>query len=249
MSGFTSVRVRPPTATAMVASGLFALTMLASILHTVLTWQLSGDQRRVREAADPVAASRTMPDRPISPDDVLVVLALLMLASAVAFLIWLGQARRVAETVNPGAGHRLGQAWLIGGWFTPVLQLWYPLHTVTDVQRASDPARPDSGKEVRLLWWVSWSGYWVAFWSFFVFWLLTGSDLMRPMSTGDPEADLENIVEHSAKIYLLLDLGVTTLSVLLTASAVLGSTLILRITGRQAELIDQASPVGPRVGG
>lgn len=59
-------------------------------------------------------------------------------ATAVVFLMWLWRARRNAELINPAA-HRLGRGWTIGGWFCPVVNLWYPRFVVDDIWRASRP--------------------------------------------------------------------------------------------------------------
>jgi len=78
-----------------------------------------------------------------------------MLATAAALLTWMWRARINAERLNP-AEHRLSRAWAIGGWFCPVVQLWYPRVVMDDLWRAS---RPDERGSLVRYWWFALLAY------------------------------------------------------------------------------------------
>ena len=85
------------------------------------------------------------------------------LAATVLFIMWLWRVRSNAEFLCRAA-HRRGRGWVVGAWFVPVINLWWPKQIVDDVVAASDPrTRPFSPNlnEVRptrmvLWWWLSW---------------------------------------------------------------------------------------------
>jgi Domain of unknown function (DUF4328) len=85
------------------------------------------------------------------------------LAVLVLFIVWLWWVRSNAEFLCR-AVHRRGRGWVVGAWFVPVINLWWPKQIVDDVVAASDPrTRPFTPnlKEVRptrtvLWWWLSW---------------------------------------------------------------------------------------------
>jgi hypothetical protein len=90
------------------------------------------------------------------------------IAAGVVFLVWSWRARINAEWIGEldmlrqsvdggvtpvGNAHRLSRGWVIGGWFCPVVNLWFPYQIVLDIWRASAPRRPVSGGLVRV-WWL-----------------------------------------------------------------------------------------------
>jgi hypothetical protein len=80
---------------------------------------------------------------------------LAMAAAATALLTWVWRARVNAEQLNP-AEHRLSRGWSIGGWFCPVVNLWFPRHIIDDIWRTSRPGgqgREQSGL-VRAWWYT-----------------------------------------------------------------------------------------------
>ncbi|MET8542874.1 DUF4328 domain-containing protein [Kitasatospora sp. NPDC004799] len=80
-------------------------------------------------------------------------------ATAVVFIVWFHRVRVNAEVFAPN-GHRFRRGWAIGGWFTPVVALWFPRQIAGDTWCAS--ARPDaSGVRPTIpshlvnLWWAT----------------------------------------------------------------------------------------------
>ena len=85
------------------------------------------------------------------------------LAATVLFIVWLWRVRSNAEFLCR-AVHRRGRGWVVGAWFVPVINLWWPKQIVDDVVAASDPRThpfTPNLNEIRptrvvLWWWLSW---------------------------------------------------------------------------------------------
>jgi len=88
---------------------------------------------------------------------------LAVLAAGVVFIVWLWRARGNAELFCSGR-HRRGRSWVIGGWFCPVVNFWFPKQIVDDVIAASDSRTPPLFPDLRqipphdlvLAWWLIW---------------------------------------------------------------------------------------------
>jgi hypothetical protein len=88
---------------------------------------------------------------------------LALLAAGVVFIVWLWRARGNAQFFCYGR-HRRGRGWVIGGWFCPVVNFWFPKQIVDDVIAASDPRTPPLLPDLRriprhglvLAWWLTW---------------------------------------------------------------------------------------------
>jgi len=106
------------------------------------------------------------PDRLDRADEVVVLAVggwvLALLAAGVVFIVWLWRARGNAELFCFGQ-HQRGRGWVIGGWFCPVVNFWFPKQIVDDVIAASDPRTPPRvpdlrgirGNGVVLAWWLT----------------------------------------------------------------------------------------------
>ncbi|MFI6952810.1 DUF4328 domain-containing protein [Nocardia sp. NPDC050408] len=101
-----------------------------------------------------------------------IIMFVALLGTGIVFLVWLRQARSNADALC-AARHRLPIGWVVGGWFCPVVNLWFPATILTDVLRASDPRTPKDAPDLRgrpggLLvgvWWSAWLATWtVLFW-------------------------------------------------------------------------------------
>jgi len=88
-----------------------------------------------------------------------------LLASGILVMVWLWAARENAEVLCR-ANHRHAVGWVIGGWFCPVVNLWFPCHVVDDVWRTSHPDTPAETLDISVLphsalvrgWWLAWLG-------------------------------------------------------------------------------------------
>lgn len=109
----------------------------------------------------------------VGADDLSTIAAVLVLITypltGAVFLLWLWKARLNAEQIE-WDGHRLGRGWTIGGWFCPVVNLWFPYRVVDDIWRVSRPDGVlDPSTPVRR-WWFAWIATGVA-----SMWLLRAS--------------------------------------------------------------------------
>src|SRR4029453_19104666 len=99
----------------------------------------------------------------------------LLMGTAIAFLIWLWQARENTEFLHSPLAPRLVpppepgrvlprhvQGWVVGSWFCPIVQFWYPRQVVEDVVAASEPPdQPGAARTGRMRtllygWWGTW---------------------------------------------------------------------------------------------
>ncbi|WP_369391458.1 DUF4328 domain-containing protein [Streptomyces sp. CG1] len=78
-----------------------------------------------------------------------------LVATAVVFLCWLWRARTNAEVFDP-AGQSRARGWAIGGWFCPVVNLWFPRRIVLDVWDASAPWGSRVRHGLVNSWWALW---------------------------------------------------------------------------------------------
>ncbi|MGW2489633.1 DUF4328 domain-containing protein [Streptomyces sp. NPDC001606] len=78
-----------------------------------------------------------------------------LLAAAVVYLCWLWRVRVNAEVFRPDL-HRMRRGWTIGGWFCPIVNLWFPRRIVEDVWDASLPLGSRTGRAPVTAWWTLW---------------------------------------------------------------------------------------------
>jgi predicted secreted protein len=161
------------------------------------------------------------PDRLDRADEVVVLAvggwALALLAAGVVFIVWLWRARGNAELFCYGQ-HRRGRGWVIGGWFCPVVNFWFPKQIVDDVIAASDPRTPPLFPDLRriprhglvLAWWLTWVA------------------TMVRGNVGNPDlaADVQDVSDR------VLGASVSTVGAVLTAVAAVLAIRVVRLVGR-----------------
>jgi len=143
---------------------------------------------------------------------------LALLAAGVGFIVWLWRARGNAELFCYGQ-HRRSRGWVVGGWFCPVVNFWFPKQIVDDVIAASDPRTPpllpDLPRIPRhglvLAWWIAW-----------VATMLRGN-------VGNPDlaADVQDVSDR------VLGASVSTAGAVLTAVAAVLAIRVVRLVNRQ----------------
>lgn len=148
---------RPVRGIGMAASVLIGLEALLAIADGFVT---EHSANVVREYTD---GNGTMEDLHAADSVALMVnvpTILVSIASGVTFIMWLYRSRRNAERVSYPVEHRHSRGWVIGSWFVPIVNFWYPLQVVQDVWRAFDPAQRDRPLQARdsngfiLVWWL-----------------------------------------------------------------------------------------------
>ncbi len=84
----------------------------------------------------------------------------LLLAIMPVFLVWLYRASGNAHA--SGCPQRRSAGWAIGGWFVPVIFLWFPYQAVADIWRAGQPPERRAGVPwLVAAWWACWLLAWV----------------------------------------------------------------------------------------
>jgi Domain of unknown function (DUF4328) len=158
-------RFRPLRGFAIAAIALILGTTVLSCIHTVLFWTAFDDlEVDLAEAlndddADGLAGAmrQTLANGLLSNLTYPVALG-----AAVVFLVWLNQARENTAVIAPTARHRLSPGWVIGSWFCPGVQFWFPLTIVDDICRASsEPGTRARGRGILYGWWAAWALYWL----------------------------------------------------------------------------------------
>lgn len=258
---------RPLRRIALVSIVLMGLTVVAAVIQAVLMWRSYEDVKRfiygllsddeLRRTVETVAGSGPL----------LNLLSYLSLGTAIAFLIWLWQARENAEFLQAqkasggrqpvGNPHRHAQGWIVGSWFCPIVQFWYPLQIVQDVTSGSEP--PDqpgvasTGRMRALLygWWATWTGFWVVLVGGgglaligFVVWLVRLVDAADTANETGDYIDFYDLQDFLVRFALGVNIGFTVATVLLMAAGVAASILLLRITRWQH---DQATTPPPAI--
>jgi hypothetical protein len=178
-------RFRPLRRTALVSVGLMGLTAVAAVIQTVVLWtSYDGVKRFVYGLVSNDEVNRGV-ERIAGFGPFLNLAGYLFVGTAIAFVIWLWQARENTEVFtpihqqspiyggdhsshHPGSGvHRHAQGWAVGAWVCPIVQFWYPLQIVQDVIEASEPptvpgaARSGGLRALLFGWWGTWTTFWV----------------------------------------------------------------------------------------
>lgn len=78
-----------------------------------------------------------------------------LVISAVVYLCWLYRVRVNAEVFDQSA-HSHARGWTIGGWFTPIVNLWFPRRIVLDIWDASTPWGKRGSHGLVNVWWALW---------------------------------------------------------------------------------------------
>lgn len=165
-SAVTGWTPKPVDVLGKIAAALIALVTAASVVATWHSWET---HRLVRDylAGDPGVVDADLDAIDEVGLVIGVILIPLFIAAGIVFIVWLWRARRNSEPLS-SAQHRRSRGWVIGGWFCPIVNLWFPLQVVGDVWRASNPVTRGSlgdlgrviGSKVLSWWWacflVSW---------------------------------------------------------------------------------------------
>ncbi|WP_020667027.1 DUF4328 domain-containing protein [Amycolatopsis nigrescens] len=142
---------------------------------------------------------------------------LLCVPAVGTFLVWFWLARADAERRSAAHRHRRGRGWVLGAWFCPVVNLWYPHTIMADIWLA-DPARSKRPVD----WW----------WGLFLGSLLVDRYAIR--------AELGNAAAHGFTAALKKG---TLAAVLFTGAAVLIIHIIHRIGESPASRDHEAGPL------
>lgn len=251
---------RPLRAVGIVSMVLMGLSVVAAIIQCVLLWRSYDQVKRlvygllsdaeIERGARSVAGTGPLLD----------LLGYLLIGTAIAFLLWLWRARDNVDFLHsPFAPqpvvpqyllHRHAPGWVIGSWFCPVVQFWYPFQIVEDVVRASKPPARPHGRVRALLygWWATWTGFWVIMVGGgavavigFVVWVVR---LVQATDNGAGEyVDVYDLQDFMVHVALGVDIGFTVATVLLIAAGVAMALLMRQVGDWQDERMVPPPPV------
>lgn len=241
-------KYRPLRRIAIVSISLMGLTAVAAVIQVVLMWNSYDAVKRFvyglvsEDEFDSGIESIT------NSGPLLDLVGYLFVGTAIAFLIWLWQARENTQLfppIQPGGfdSHRHTQGWVIGSWICPIVQCWYPLEVVEDVVRASEPpAQPGAAKsgQIRALlygWWGAWAGFWVILVAgaatvliSFIVWIVQLVDRADAAGATGDYVDIYDLQDDMVRVALGVNIGFTVATGLLIAAAVTVSLLLLRVS-------------------
>nr|WP_238350763.1 DUF4328 domain-containing protein [Kribbella shirazensis] len=239
--------------------------MLAAVIQCVLLWRSYDEVKRfvygllsdeeIDRGIESIAGAGPFLD----------LLGYLQIGTAIAFLIWLWRARDNVDVlyspfaqhpvVSAAGPHRRSPGWVVGAWFCPIVQFWYPLQVVEDVARASEPpGRPGIARSGRIrallyTWWATWTGFWVIIVGGgltavigFIIWIVR---LVEATDGGEADGqyvDIYDLQDYMVRVALGVDIGFTVATVLLVVAGITMSLLMLEIGRWQHERV-----VPPRV--
>jgi len=251
-------RYRPLRRIAQVSIVLMGLTCVAAVIQSVLLWRSYDDVKRfvygllseeeIDRGVRSIAGSGPLLD----------LVGYLLLGTAITFILWLWQARENTDFITSPFGpkpsdlrpHRLGQGWVVGSWFCPIVQFWYPLRIVDDVVAASEPRdQPGASRtgEVRGLlygWWAAWTGFWVILVGGggialigFIVWIVRLVDATDAADATGEYVDIYDLQDFMVRVALGVTIGFTVATVLLIAAGVAASLLLLRVSRWQHDQV------------
>ena len=246
-------RYKPLRKIALVSIALMGLTAVGAVIQTALMWSSYDEVKRFvygllsEEELDRAVGSIA------GTGPLLNLVSYLLMGTAIAFLIWLWQARENADflhsslaprpRVQDGQLHRRANGWVVGSWFCPVVQFWYPLQIVQDVTAASEPpseagaSRRGPLRAVLYGWWATWTGFWVIVVGgtgfavvAFVVWIVRLVDAVDTADQTGDYVDIYDLQDFMVRVALGVNIGFTVATVLLIVAGAAASLLLLEIT-------------------
>ncbi|WP_326721065.1 DUF4328 domain-containing protein [Streptomyces sp. NBC_00243] len=145
-----------------------------------------------------------------------------LVAAIVVYLIWFQRMRVNAEVFNP-FGHSKRRAWVIWGWFVPIVNLWFPRRVMLDIWDASTPVGSRGSHGLVNAWWTLWIISLIA---------------DRAGSTSYRKAETPQELQDATGQIMLAD-------VMDIAAAVLAILVVLRLTRMQNEKAHQGQGFVP----
>lgn len=259
--GFVPSAPMGPTARSVRTVGIAAVILMSlgtisGLAQIVLLWQSYGDLKRIVFGLSSEEEVLDWTDSLTGAGPLVDLGGLIMLAGAIVFLVWLWQARETTEALDPDPQlqpgqsiyqrprgvHRLDQGWVIGSWFCPFVQFWYPLRIVQDIDTGSRPkgeVTPARDRGIIYTWWTSWTAYWVitiggtiaAFVTFVVWIVQFVEDVERAEAAGE-DLDIYGMQDFLLRFVLIAFVAATIAMLGYVIATVTISILIFQISGR-----------------
>jgi hypothetical protein len=152
--------VRPLRGVTAAATVLIALSVVTEAATSISHWHTYQVVRDYLNGAPTVTETTLNDADAISAATSFGFLAVLI-AAGTTFLLWLWRARKNSEILC-SAPHQRGRGWTIGGWFCPVVNLWFPVVIVNEIWKASSPGTPAEHFSLRRIPGSALVGWWWA---------------------------------------------------------------------------------------
>ncbi|MEU9447495.1 DUF4328 domain-containing protein [Streptomyces sp. NPDC048277] len=134
-----------------------------------------------------------------------------LIACGIVYLSWFQRVRANAQVLDPLRQSK-SPGWAIGGWFVPVVNLWYPRRITLDIWDASSPWGTTRSHTLVNAWWTLWLAALVA----------------DPLATtGDDVEGAAQLRDGALRLILSDSLDI--------AAAVLAILVVVRLTRMQHE--------------
>lgn len=267
-------RYRSLRKVAIVSIVLMGLTALAAVIQCVLLWQSYDEVKRLVYGLLSEEEINRGVESIAGTGPLLNLVSYLLMGTGIAFLIWLWQARentdflyspfapRPAFPADPMRGpHRRASGWVVGAWFCPIVQFWYPFQIVDDIAKASQPPGAARSGRLRTLlygWWATWTAFWVILVGGgtvaligFIVWFIRLIEVADSSDASSPYVDIYDMQDFMVRVALGVDIGFTVATVLLIVAGIAASLLMLQITDWQQTRVtppparDVVRPVEP----
>jgi Domain of unknown function (DUF4328) len=147
------IRFRAAGAIGAVASVLIVLVAILDVVAVFKVWRA---ESLISDFVNTGGATSTgdMLDAANSVDSFRLIASLALLVAGIVFLVWVSRARNNAERFGGPDSQRRSRGWAVWGFICPVVDLWFPYQTMSDIYRASATRKPVSATLVTA-WWVA----------------------------------------------------------------------------------------------
>ncbi|MFB6518812.1 DUF4328 domain-containing protein [Streptomyces sp. NPDC056401] len=150
-----------------IANAAIVLLSVAGVFALLSAWGKFSKRQNMNEVL--AAPPGTDPGSALAAGDIInnligLAQSLILLATAVVFIVWFHRVRCNAEVFRPD-GFSQSAGWAIGGWFVPIANLFFPYRTARETWDASTQSAPDgsfrsvSGAPV-VTWWLACVAAW-----------------------------------------------------------------------------------------
>jgi hypothetical protein len=147
------IRFRQAGGIGSVAAVLIVLVAILDVVAVVKVWNASSLFDAFLNSGGATSSQEVL-DAADSVDSFRLIASLALVVAGIVLLVWVSRVRNNAERFGGPDSQRLSRGWAVWGWICPVVDLWFPYQTMSDIYRASATRKPAKATIVAL-WWVA----------------------------------------------------------------------------------------------
>jgi hypothetical protein len=147
------IRFRPAGGIGSAAAVLIVVVAILDVLGVVKVWNaynLINDFVN----SDGATSAEDMLNAANSVDSFRLIALLATIVAGIVMLVWVSRVRNNAERFGGPGSQRLSRGWAVWGWICPVVDLWFPYRTMSDIYRASATRKPAKATIIAV-WWLA----------------------------------------------------------------------------------------------